>query len=279
MITEDCVWRAALGEQRQLNVQVIPGENCVSGIAVVGSEVFVARHGASHIDVYSNSTNNYGATRRVKISDSILDYPRLAACSHHNCLYVSSMKKYIHRVKLDDQSISKWSVKLDVVSGLSVANNYNLLLTVHSPARILEYTPEGRLMREIKLDDSLIKICHCIQLSTGQYVVSQLRSPSRVCIVDDSGHIIKSYGGPAGAGVGQLCGPVQLAVDKHDHVFVADYGNDRIVLLSPELAHLGYIQTPGHKLSDPMSLHLDEANRHLFVGEYSGRVVVVSVND
>ena len=133
-------------------------------------------------------------------------------------------------------------------------------------------------MREIKLDDSFDEICHCIQLSTGQYVVSQLRPQSRVCIVDDSGHIIKSYGGEPGAGVGQLYWPYQLAVDKHDHVFVTDRGNDRIVLLSPELAHLGYIQTPGHKLSNPMSLHLDEANRHLFVGEYRGRVVVVSVN-
>ena len=112
MITEDCVWKAALGEQRQLNVQVIPGKNWVSGIAVIGSEVFVARDEASHIDVYSNSTNNYGVTRRLKISDSVLDFPRLSACSHHNCLYVSSMRKYIYRVKLDDQSISKWSAKL-----------------------------------------------------------------------------------------------------------------------------------------------------------------------
>ncbi len=50
MDTADGVWSAALDAQRALNVQVIPGESNVCGIAVVGSQVFVVRHKASHIE-------------------------------------------------------------------------------------------------------------------------------------------------------------------------------------------------------------------------------------
>ena len=94
--------------------------------------------------------------------------------------------------------------------------------------------------------------------------------------MDDSGRILKSYGGPKGSGVDQLDWPCHLAVDKHGYVLVADFRNNRVVLLSRELTHIGYIQTPGHQLMNPWSLHLDEVNHRLYVGETSGRLVLSS---
>jgi len=69
--------------------------------------------------------------------------------------------------------------------------------------------------------------------------------------------------------------PRQLAVDKHGHVMVADWGNDRVELLSPILTHLGYIEIPGYKLNGSSALHLDELNHRLYIGEQLGGQVFV----
>lgn len=68
-------------------------------------------------------------------------------------------------------------------------------------------------------------------------------------------------------------------MDKQDHVFVCDTNNDRIVLLSPELIHLGYIQTPEHQLCSPIVMDLDEFSRRLYVGDISGKLLVCDVNE
>jgi len=48
-------------------------------------------------------------------------------------------------------------------------------------------------------------------------------------------------------------------------------------LLSPSLEHIGYVSTPGHQLVNPYSLHLDEINRRLYIGEW--RLGPRDVND
>jgi len=126
-------------------------------------------------------------------------------------------------------------------------------------------------MREISLDSSIEHPSHSVQLSSGQFVVSHGWGGSlyRVCLVDASGYIIESYGGARGSGVGQLYGPRHLAVVGHGNMLVADLFNKKVVLLSPSLTHLGYIEIPGHPFSKPWALHLDEQTRRLYIGEWT----------
>ena len=49
---------------------------------------------------------------------------------------------------------------------------------------------------------------------------------------------------------------------------VADWGNSRIVFLSPSLTHIGYITVPGYQLNGSYALHLDQLNHVLFIGEW-----------
>ena len=132
-------------------------------------------------------------------------------------------------------------------------------------------------MRSIKLDVSIDLPLHAVQLSTGQLVVSHEGSTQhRVLTVDSqSGQIIKSYGGPEGSSVGQLNSPKCLAIDSNDNIFVADFGNNRITLLGPSMNHLGDIKFNKEKLSSPMIVHLDEDNGRLYIGEWSGRLLVL----
>ena len=58
----------------------------------------------------------------------------------------------------------------------------------------------------------------------------------RVCVVGDDGKVAHSYGGQCGSDVGRLNYPYHLAVDEDaQFIFVADSGNNRVVLSSPTL--------------------------------------------
>ena len=95
-----------------------------------------------------------------------------------------------------------------------------------------------------------------------------------------SGSIIQCYGGAKGSGDGLLSHPRDLAVDRHGNVLVADYNNNKVVLLSPSLTHLGYITVPRHELKQPWALHLDLLTHRLYIAEYgTGRVFVLGVDD
>ena len=133
-------------------------------------------------------------------------------------------------------------------------------------------------MRAISLDDSIDGPQYSIELSTGQFVVChEGATQHRVLIVDNEGHIIESYGGPDGSSTGQLDGPRCLTVDRYDNVYVADWNNDKVQLLSPTMTHLCDVTLSKHQLSEPCRIHLDEMNGLMYIGEGSGRLLVVSV--
>ena len=98
--------------------------------------------------------------------------------------------------------------------------------------------------------------------------------------MDTTGRIVHAYSGPKGSSTGQLDYPYRLAVDTRGCVFVADYNNDRVQVLSPTLTRLGDVTTPGYRLSQPIALHLDELNGSLYIGDYMnaiGKVLIIAV--
>ena len=79
-------------------------------------------------------------------------------------------------------------------------------------------------------------------------------------------------------------GPVRLAVDHNESVFVVDVNNRRVTLLSPWLNYIRQVVSRDKLKWKPDRLHLDVQRRRLYVvddewkdGEWTaGRVVVFS---
>ena len=70
-----------------------------------------------------------------------------------------------------------------------------------------------------------------------------------------------------------------MTVDRHGYVMVFDDGNGQIVLLSPTLARLGYLEIPGYEITGSFTVCLDELQHRLYVAEYrSGRLFVLEAN-
>jgi len=152
-----------------------------------------------------------------------------------------------------------------------------LLVTCQSRDKLVELSAEsGQCVHEIVLQAAVCLPWHGIQLTTGQYVVSHGRKYSlshRVCIVDDDGRVIRSYGGKCENG--QMNWPRQVAVDKDSQfIFVADHENSRVVLLTPTLQFVCHIS---EGISRPYSLHFNDAKRRLYVGEWARHSSVVVI--
>jgi len=256
---------------------IIPTNGLICGMTVLGSEVFVVpSETQNEVEVYNSKT--FTLKHKLQIFGSS-NLKLIIACEHSSCLYISDDDQLnIYRYNLRSNNVlNNWSVG-GRCSGLSVTRSYSVLVTLIDCNHINEYKPRGSFIREIKRDAGINHPRNIIQLSNDQFVVSHGPSgmkQSRVCVIDTRGHIIYSYGGPQGSGVGDINVPGELIIDKQCNVIIADWANNRVVLLSPTLSHLGYIQIPGHQLCNPRFIHLDELNRRLYIGDCRGGHIFV----
>ena len=81
----------------------------------------------------------------------------------------------------------------------------------------------------------------------------------------DGRHIVHSHGGHWGSDTDQCNGPYHLAVDDNEFVFVADYYNHRVTLLSPTLKYVRQVVSRDQLKGYPCFLYLDTRQRLLYV--------------
>jgi len=247
-------------------------------VTSVGDELFlVLNRCIDQIAVYS--TNNYKLLRHLEVP---LYEPRRAfamtSCVRRKCLYMSDDdKQCIRRYALSSSATDRWPLSFRPY-GLSVTPNGNLLVTCTFPNKLVELSAEsGEQVRAISLQKDIECLWHGIQLANGQFVVCDgiYGSLNRVYMVDDDGRVTRSYGGEYGSGDGQLDSPLHLAVDEDSQlIFVADSGNDRVVVLSLALEFVRYIS---EGIQWPKRLHLDQTTRRLYVAQGRGRVIVIQL--
>jgi len=221
--------------------KVILVNGYIAGHTVLDGELFVVRGRSSQVSVYRH-THKFNLIRNISINGSSYLWA-IVASPRYNCLYISDDRlNVIFKYILSNNVITEWSVGGDCY-GLSLTSTDNVLVTLQDTKQINEYTPDERVIRKISLYNSSIeRPRHSIQLSSDRFVVSHGGPLHRVCfIVDTSGRIIQCYGGSSGSGVVQLNEPSQIVIDGHGNVLVADRNNNRVVLLSLSLTHLGYI--------------------------------------
>jgi len=273
-------------------IEEISTKHDVVGVTSVDDELFaLLRRDDNQVAVYS--VNDYQLLRHLHLpglKPSVAS--DMTSCVRHKCLYASDWaNSCIHRYDLSSKvgaikkwiasgHISKWSVPGQPL-GLSVTRGRcNLLVACNEkPSKLVElHADSGQPVREITLQSDIEWLHHAVQLTTGQHVVCHGWGDDtlhRVCLVDVEGRVTRSYGGQCGRGVGQLNLPCHLAVDEDSQfIFVADYYNDRVVLLSPTLE---FVREFSEGLSDPRRLYFHQTTRRLFVGLWFGGVAVIQL--
>ena len=212
----------------------------------------------------------------------LIDPRDIGSCNRNKCLYIFDFKvslsqsKEILRVDPTGSVIRKWSTGKSYGFGLSVTYDSSVLLTVYNENKLIEYSPDGQLIREINLASvaGIRDAYHAIKLMNGNFVVSHGDTRDdlhRVCIVDAEGKLKKSFGGKCGSTIGRMNRPFYLSVDGYGSVMVADEHNSRVLLLDSELNFKREIlsKKENQGLSVPRRILLAESNNYcrLFVAD------------
>jgi len=249
-------------------VHTLPEGERVRGVTLLAGEIYLLRRKErDQVEVYDVTT--YRLQRRLTVPDAYW-FTDMTSCEHNRCVYIGVHCVHIKCVhRLDVQgAVTRWDVN-DSPQGLSVNAAHNVLVTCPAVRRIKEFSSHGDLLRELTLPDDVIHPWHAIQTRSGQFIVSHgLRDDpvQRVCMISADGrHIVHSHGGQRGSDAYHNDEPAHLAVDDNESVFVADYYNRRVTLLSPTLEYVRRVVSGYQLMCEPWYLYLDTRQRLLYV--------------
>jgi len=254
----------------------LPEGNNVWGVTSLDNLLYVLRHKSSEqIEVYD--TESYLLQRCFSVR-GLHTKADITACEHNCCLYISGhTDKCVHRVALPDVNVTKWPVN-DVCGCLSVTDTHSVLVACYKVRKIKEFRTRGSMIREIELPHDVVSPLHAIQLSSGEFIVCHGHTTDavhRVCLVGSDGQVVKSYGGPRGAGNEQMNAPTYVAVDRDGFIFVVDRNNYRVLLLSPALTYVREVVSRDQLKWKPQRLYVDGDRHRLYVAEnQQGKVSV-----
>jgi len=172
---------------------------------------------------------------RRGISDGRFNKPRAMAIDEHDRIYVVDMTARIQAFDTDGHFLFGWSTPVHdngKPTGLSIGRDGNVLVADTHYFRVLVYSPEGKLLRTIggthgQKPGEFDLVTDVVQDRQGNYYVSQYGEYDRVQKYSPEGQFLLYWGGH-GSGPGEFLRPQNLAIDKDDHVWVADVGNHRI---------------------------------------------------
>jgi len=266
-------------------VHTLPEGKLVRGVTLLAGEIYLLRRKErDQVEVYDVTT--YRLQRCLTVPDA-RSFTDMTSCKHNRCVYIGDIHDdCVHRLDVQG-AVTRWAVN-DTPWGLSVNAADNVLVTCHCVRKIKEFSSHGDLLRVFTLPDDVINPLHAIQTRSGQFIVchgSHGNPVQRVCMISADGrHIVHSHGGHWGSDTDQYNGPAHLAVDDNESVFVADYYNRRVTLLSPTLEYVRQVVSRDQLKGEPCYLYLDTRQRLLYVavnkfckGEWRGHAAVFSV--
>jgi len=251
---------------------VIPTEDrgIVTAVTALYGDLFVVREKSQQVEVYDAA--KFTLRHHIEVPDLGECTSGMTACARNKCLYLSSYDNdSVHRVELSSSNTAKkWAVA-EGPRGLSLSIAHNLVVACRAN-KLQVYTARGSLMRDICLQSGATDLWHAIQLSSGDYVVSQYTSPGVVSVVGVDGIVIHSYGQSETSDVGQMDCPTNLAVTQNDDVLVADGGNNKILSINTSTGRIQELALSADGgIKGPRGLCLDESQGRLYVSELGGQ--------
>ena len=141
------------------------------------------------------------------------------------------------------------------------------------------FTTLGTLLQNIRLQADIGYPWHAVQLpTTRQILIIDDGSLHGVCLVGVDGAVVRSYGGEWGSELTQKSETRGLAVDREGRVLVADRYHNRLLVMDQSMssAHEMSVGVDGG-LDHPQCLWYDQSRRRLYIGECSGRVIVLTI--
>ncbi len=219
---------------------------------------------------------------RRGLSEGRFQKPRAMTIDGNDEVYIVDMTARIQVFDLDGKYLRGWETPAHDIgrpTGLSVDNDGNIMVADTHYHRVLFYTPQGKLLRQIGGTHGLGRgefgfVTDVVQDSKGNYYISEYGELDRIHKYDRDGQLLKEWGGH-GRAAGEFLRPQSLAIDDKDQLWVADSCNHRIQVFDSEgnfLRMWGEAGSAPGQLYYPYGIVLDGLG-HLYAVEYGNHRV------
>jgi hypothetical protein len=181
-------------------------------------------------------------------------------------------------------NVERWLVGVKAL-GLSVGVDGQLVL-ITDAGHLIIYRNDGQLVACHTLPTDICKPRHAVfNAVNGSFIVSYSNNDGTLHSVSELQldpisvelRVIRSYRCPTGRTIRHLRWPRHLAIDSRGYVFVADCGNDRVLLLDTELEIDRIMLSRIEGLERPWRLCLDAQHGNLIVGSVTGSIKIFHI--
>lgn len=256
----------------------------VHGIVRLNDSLYVLCHQPNAVRVYECNDDDAFPFQRQILLQLIVQPWDIAASSRSNCLYVTdSHNRCVWKIKESCGSqVAKWLHDASSLQfTLSVTSNGQVLLVTGGAPRLsLElYTPDAELARSIRLPGHVFSPVHAVVTTSGNFVVIYGWWNSKrwgICKLNSEGETVRQFR-PMNDSQ-QLNCPWHLALDEDDGVFVADYENNRVIVLDSDLSWVKILLSQDNDgLTEPWRLLYYAGSRKLLVVAHLHKVDVYAL--
>jgi len=281
--------------RRVARLSVSADRTNIQGVTSLGDRIYVVCHRSNVIAVFTS----HQPFRRLQdiVVHGLLFPADIAASASTSCLYVPDLQSCsVWRVNVDSGAVVQW---LSVVGAwaVSVTSGDRIVLLVVVDVQcdddgrwtwrgeVHVCSPEAVTEAIVTLSPDITLPWSVVMTTRKTFVVShglKEHVMHRVCEVDMTGRVLKSFSSTPGNGVGQLNVLVRVSLDDKERVIVADVANNRVLLLNKQLTSPRVLATWRPQSHDhtrgPVSLHYDSHTGSLLVGLTSGHIDIYKLN-
>ena len=232
------------------------------------------------MEVYENRIGFRFVTYKYITLNSISYQDDIVYNIKSKCLYISdSTRRCIWLMTTTGEpQLTEWLTTLTRICTISLSNEGHLLVLRESQTIIMEvYSLNATLIRTLNLPQDVKDPRHVVQTSAGNFVIlhrlsNALSGKFAITQLTSDGQLIHRFLSRNQSE--ELSDPRHLSLDPENNLlFVADYGNNRVVLLDSNVLTWKKVllSQKADGIHDPFRLFYDTSKKHLFVAQQMHR--------
>ena len=259
-------------------------KNEVYGVAWLENKIYVVCGHSNRVHVYPDR-EPFDELKDEGIQIREMKEPwDMAASGVSRSIFISdSDNQCIWRIQMPSKEISRWKID-GWPHGLSINSSDELIVFVHSGRSDRYYIDvyrceDGRRVKEVDVDGLLYgsyDSSNVVQSSNGNFIIEhRSRDDDRVPLISevsiDGTKIIRTFDPRSiESNESKYWTPWHLSIDEDNNIFVADWPNNRVVLLNPRLdEHQILVNRDQHQIYGPYRLCYVRGKQMLIVGHES----------
>ena len=251
--------------------------NPVIGVAWLEENIYVVHYLSNIVYVHPDQESIDGSKDGNIELEEMKDPRDMVASKLSRSIFISDRgNRCLWRIQMPGREISRWKGD-GRPDNMSISSSDVLVVRVVRDGRLylnLYRSSDVMLIESISLPTEMRGLCHAVQLSNGNFIISHSMNDQDVFLISelsvDGRKFIRSFDPRSFASI-ELDGwkPYHLSIDEDGNIFIADFNNDRVVLLNSRWTDVQILlNRDQHSIKSPLRLCYIREKQQLIVGQW-----------